>query len=38
MDKEKHGSHTQLNMIQPQKDGIPVICNNMDGTEGEYVK
>ena len=26
------------NIIQPQEEGNPIICNNMNGSGGHYVK
>ena len=38
--KEKNviHTHTQWNIIQPQKEGNPTICYNMYETWGHYVK
>ena len=34
---KNYGTFTQWNITQ-QKEGAPILCNNMDGTGGHYAK
>ena len=35
---KKNVEYMQWNIIQPYKEGSPVICNNMDEPGGHYAK